>query len=118
MSSSWQRVAWIPAVFLCLITRPAESAGSFRCGNKLITDGDPAEKVLASCGRPSEKTSYTALRPPLVWVGNRPVRVLPGSPIEVLVETWTYNRGTREFIRYLKFRDGRLVHITAGNYGY
>ena len=34
------------------------------------------------------------------------------------VERWVYDRGTRRLVRYLTFRDGRLVAIDEGGYGY
>ncbi len=34
------------------------------------------------------------------------------------IEVWTYNLGRTQFIRYLTFRNGTLVDIKTGGYGY
>ncbi|MEO8308367.1 MAG: DUF2845 domain-containing protein [Pseudomonadota bacterium] len=106
----------IAAAMLALLL--PDLAWAFRCGSKLVVDGDPADKVIAICGSPTEKTSYTALRPPLVWVGNRPVRVLPGGPIEVLVETWIYNLGPHKLMQRVRLEGGYVVEVTALGYGH
>ena len=39
--------------------------------------------------------------------------------VEVVpIETWTYNRGSTQLIRYLTFRNGYLTRIQTGDYGY
>ena len=37
---------------------------------------------------------------------------------EVQIEVWTYNLGSTQFIRYLTFKNGKLVDIRSGGYGY
>jgi hypothetical protein len=36
----------------------------------------------------------------------------------ILVDEWTYNTGPDAFMRYLRFENGKLVEIRAGDYGY
>jgi hypothetical protein len=87
------------------------SAGGFRCGNRLVSGGELIDQVFTRCGEPSFRdfsTEYVSFE------------TAPGIFVtkEVAIETWTYNRGPREFVRYLKFRDGRLDRISEGDYGY
>ena len=35
----------------------------------------------------------------------------------VVIERWVYDRGPRQFVRYLTFEDGVLVAIDEGSYG-
>jgi Protein of unknown function (DUF2845) len=107
----------ILAALVGLLALPGR-AWAFRCGNKLVVYGDSADKVVANCGQPTEKKSYTALRPPLVWYGNHPVRVQPGSAIEVLVETWTYNLGPTKLMQQVRIEGGYVVEVTALGYGH
>jgi len=85
--------------------------GSLRCGNRLVHEGDQMDDVFRRCGAPTFRnfsTEYISFE------------TAPGFFVNkaVAIETWTYNRGPREFTRYLEFRDGALVRITEGNYGY
>jgi hypothetical protein len=116
MRGSWRHDALIPAVLVGLLALP-DLAWAFRCGNKLVLEGDTADKVVAICGRPTERTSYTALRAPLVWVGGRPLRV-PGDAIEVVVETWIYNLGPHKLMQRVRLEDGVVVEVDVLGYGH
>src|SRR3954470_341624 len=76
-------------------------ADDFRCGDRLVSDGDKAELVRDRCGAPSEIRVERKLVPPVVWRNGRPIRV-PGDDREVVVEFWTYNLGPDRLIRQLK----------------
>ena len=90
---------------------PAHAGGGLRCGNRLVNVGDRIDEVFRRCGGPTFRTFS---------IESVSVETSPGVFVtrQVQVETWTLNRGSREFIRYLTFRDGRLVHIDEGDYGY
>jgi hypothetical protein len=92
-------------------------ADAFRCGNRLVTEGDTAGKVLATCGQPTEVTRKPILRPPVIWHNGRPIRV-PGGDLEVIVELWTYNLGPNKFMRRLRLEDGEVKTIETLGYGY
>jgi hypothetical protein len=117
MGASRLRKVLIPvAAWAALLALP-DTAWAFRCGNKLVVDGDTAEMVLARCGQPAERTQYTALRPPVIWYGGRPVRVA-GGPIEVLVETWTFNFGRQKLMQRVRLEAGIVVEVQALGYGH
>lgn len=104
------------AALLALATALAASttagaAGGFRCGNRLVNEGDRLDEVFRRCGEPTFRTFS---------IESVSFETAPGLFVtrQVQVETWTVNRGPREFVRYLTFRDGRLVRIDEGGYGY
>lgn len=92
-------------------SRPAEAGGGFRCGNRLVREGDRIDEVFRRCGEPTFRTFS---------IESVSLETAPGlfATRQVQVETWTVNRGPREFIRYLTFRDGRLIRVDEGDYGY
>lgn len=104
------------------------NAGDFRCGTKLISEGDFKPRVLAECGEPThievwlEERVYDYYAP---YYGNdiyEPERHTYRTPFlvkeHVTVERWTYNLGNHKLIRYLRFENGRLVLVTTGEHGY
>jgi hypothetical protein len=95
----------------------AAAADSFRCGNRLITDGDSAAKVLALCGEPSEVTTTSILRRPVVWRYGRPWYA-SDDLVPVAVEFWTYNLGRQKLMRRLRLEDGLVVEIETLGHGY
>lgn len=95
----------------CIVGAGDAWAGTLRCGNRLVREGDSIEEVHRRCGDPTFRTFSTEL----ISFETASGLVVTKT---VQVERWTYNRGPREFIRYLVFRDGRLARITEGDYGY
>jgi hypothetical protein len=90
------------AIGLCaygLLSSATVRADGMRCGRNLVHDGERTSKVRATCGAPKEATQR--------------VEPLTG----VLHETWTYDFGPREFVRYLHFVNGVLQQIVTGDYG-
>jgi hypothetical protein len=92
-------------------------ADSMRCGSRLITDGDSAGKLRSLCGEPASVSRTSILRPPLIWLNGRPLRVGYGH-VEVPVETWEYNFGPSRLILRVRIEDGRVVDIDTLGYGY
>lgn len=90
---------------------PAGANGGLRCGNRLVNVGDRMDEVFRRCGEPTFRTFS---------IESVSVETAPGLFVtrQVQVETWTINRGPRTFMRYLTFRDGRLVRVDEGDYGY
>jgi hypothetical protein len=106
------------AIFLAavLLAGPA-AADSFRCGTRLVTDGDSASKVQALCGPPTEITRSEILRRPVIWRFGRPY-YLSDELTPVPVEYWTYNLGPAKLMRRLRFEDGLVVEIDTLGHGY
>jgi hypothetical protein len=102
----------------CLIAAALAAAGpaaadSMRCGTRLMTDGDPVDKVEAYCGPPASIERREILRP---WGYQRGVTV--HSTYEVSVELWTYNFGPNKLMYRLRFEDGLLVDVDTLTHGY
>jgi hypothetical protein len=88
----------------------AFGGGSWRCGKRLVLPGMSQGEVLALCGEPDSVSAseVESLR------RHRRSGVVIIEP----VETWTYNPGSKQLVRYLTFRGGDLVRIATGHYGY
>lgn len=103
-----------------LLVSFAPDAHAMRCGNRLISTGDPAVRLVAECGEPVQVTHATAVRRvPLV---QRPdERILYRGGIEyreVAIETWVYNFGPHRFMREVRLEDGRVESIRRLGRGY
>ena len=95
------------------IAGPA-AADSMRCGSKLLTDGDPLDKVEALCGPPTRVERREILRPYYFYRRSLPIH----GAYEVSVEYWTYNFGPHKLMRRLRFEDGLLVDVETLTHGY
>jgi hypothetical protein len=104
----------IPAAFVLLTllsVAPPAAASSWRCGPRLVGVGQTTADVYDLCGEPTDRaarTEYVTVRVSYDVAVTRPV----------VVEQWLYNRGPKQFQRVLTFRDGTLVDIDEGDYGY
>jgi hypothetical protein len=107
------------ALLLLLVTAAAGTAqaDALRCGNKLVTEGDARAEVSNKCGEPTDVDHSTVMVQPTTWVHGRPV-VAGNGLIEVVVETWLYNLGPHQFMRRVRFQDGRVIGIETLGYGY
>ena len=93
------------------------AADSFRCGTRLVSDGDSIDKVAALCGPPTDVQRREVLQQPIHWYHGRPYYTSYG-PVPVPIEYWTYNLGPNKLMRRLKFEDGLLVDVETLTHGY
>ena len=100
-------------------------AHAFRCGTRLISEGDSKFRVLSTCGDPThieiweEERIYRDYRAPRYRDSENHIYRYPAVVKQlVTIERWTYNLGALKFIRYLIFENGSLVEITTGEHGY
>jgi hypothetical protein len=104
------------------------AASTFRCGTQLVSEGDTRAEVIHKCGEPTFVDSweeeliqrdfgvvqeydprtgrYEGYRDPFL------------VKVQVKIELWTYNLGSTQFTRYLRFENGILKEITTGAKGY
>jgi len=107
----------IPRLWLALGTAAllaAAPAHAFRCGTRIITRGDPADKLLRFCGEPVSVQSRVAQRSLVLDLG----RVLPGVVEEVVIEEWTYNLGPHQLMRVVRLENGVVAEVKMLGYGY
>jgi hypothetical protein len=83
-------------------------AFGLRCDGKLIDRGDTKAQVREACGEP------TCIRPPGTLFTEKAGIYWPMAADE----EWVYNLGPRQFIRFLRFYQGKVVHIQYGGYGW
>lgn len=110
--------------FFLTLWLAADTAHALRCSSRVMSLGDPREKVRHFCGEPThierwtEKSVYGYYRSydnddETKWDRYR----YPAAEV-IRVERWTYNFGSTQFIRYLRFENGVLKKIEIGEYGY
>ena len=104
------------AALLALLLLPAVGrADAMRCGSKLISDGDPIEKVLEYCGQPTETQRTWIVRQPRFEYGGQEIP-FPGTD-EVPVDLWTYDFGPNQLMRRIRFVAGKVDSIETLDYG-
>lgn len=114
-------------LFLLLVFFAADPALALRCGNKLVSEGDPMAKVLNFCGDPVSVQQRTIVKQgvPRSRIRNRDLNpfddellINTRSYVEVLVEEWTYNFGPRKFMRVIRFENGLVADVKELRSGY
>ena len=103
-------------VLLALLLLPTlGAADAMRCGSRLISDGDPIEKVREYCGEPSETQRTWIVRQPRFEYGGQDIP-FPGEE-EVPVDLWTYDLGPNKLMRRIRFVAGKVDSIETLEYG-
>lgn len=104
------------AVAVCMISTLMGSVAlaDFSCDGGWVSTDDPTtvftqKKVKSLCGSPSKKKEWT--REILIKHEGYDVKEVTHFSL------WTYNRGSRDLIHYLLFREGVLIEIKEGDYG-
>lgn len=119
----------IIAAAASLLFFAATPALAFRCGNRIVSEGDHYSKVLKYCGEPvgvQERVIYRegVTRPRFRVEGPNGLRYdeevlrYDRSYVEVLVEEWTYNFGPRRLMQLVRFENGFVVEVDRLGYGY
>jgi hypothetical protein len=118
----------LPAI--CALSLLATSpAFAFRCGAKVVAEGDHYSKVLKYCGEPigvQERLIYREGRTrPRVFIDgpnglrvDREVLTYDRSYVEVAVEEWTYNFGPRRLMQLVRFENGFVAEVEQLGYGF
>ena len=98
-----------------LMIASGASADSVRCGSKLITEGDPIEKVREYCGEPTETQRTWMTRQPRFEYGGQEIP-FEGSE-DVPVDLWTYDFGPNKLARRIRFIAGKVDSIETREHG-
>ena len=102
------------ALVTTLLLAASYPAHAFRCGARIITRGDHADKILRFCGEPVSVQSRLSHR----GYVSRQGRFYPGLVEEVVIEEWTYNFGPHQLIRVVRLENGFVADIKYLGYGY
>jgi hypothetical protein len=91
----------------------ARAEGGFRCGSRLVRNGETEDDVAGKCGDPDAVRTWTEQRTEAVWESGHMVE--RSVPIEYV--EWKYDFGRDRLLRYLTFVQGRLKDVRTGEYG-
>ncbi|GAB6910172.1 hypothetical protein DESC_20007 [Desulfosarcina cetonica] len=111
----------ILTTFLLAAPKESNADRAMRCGSRLVMIGDLTTQVEDICGPPDDREQWEE------WRGSARSEYfdyeteryiapkLSMGPIRM--ERWTYNFGSNRFIRYLEFKNGKLIRIETGDKG-
>jgi hypothetical protein len=106
------------AVFVAILAggfpaRADGGLGGFRCGSRIVRNGETQDDVAGKCGDPDAERTWTEVHTESVWENGR--KIERSVPIEYT--EWKYDFGRDRLIRYLTFVQGRLTAVRTGEYG-
>src|SRR5690349_23447910 len=91
------------AAVLILGLLACSPAFAFRCGSKIVTEGDSRAEVSAKCGEPVDVIQLRSVyRRPVIWSHGRPYYIGEDF-MEVPVEACVYNLGPNKLMRRVRF---------------
>ena len=98
------------SIFICLMIvtmdwmlARAIYADSYRCGRKLVREGDSTARLLAQCGQPRFKDS-----------GTEKIRI-NGALTSKRVQRWYYKKSNLSLERIVLIYSGNIVDIKTGD---
>jgi hypothetical protein len=91
----------------------AQAEGGFRCGSRLVRNGETEDDVAAKCGDPDDVRSWTETRTESIWENGHKIE----RSVPVNYDEWKYDFGRDRLLRYLTFTQGRLTAVRTGEYG-
>lgn len=112
----------ITVLLTLLLLLTSQAAFAFRCGNKLVVEGQSEAEVIELCGQPADRKELGFRQVPYI---DRRGGGLAGRPSfdgyfveEVRVTQLVYNFGPRRLMQRLRFENSVLVRIETIGYGY
>jgi len=92
-------------------------AVALECRGRFVAEGDRKFEVRSICGKPAVVQRWK--EETIVFERIEEDLLDPLRTSNLLdVEEWTYNFGTRRFLYFLRFENGRLTRIESGAYGF
>ena len=88
------------------------AAYAFKCGHKLVTEGDYSSDVLARCGEPDSIKTHTEIVTREQSFPNSTPETQQAI-VEIEVEEWVYNFGRSRLQQFLRFENGKLETIQS-----
>ena len=84
------------AIFV-LVMADRGSARTIRCGTEIVSVGDPTIELLQKCGEPDLKE--------LIKTNG------------FIIEKWTYDCGSKRFMKILTLKGGKVHRVEVADYG-
>jgi hypothetical protein len=102
--------------------RAGVADSGFRCGSRVVDEGDHMYEVRDKCGEPDAVTTRIAKRTVKEKVrrslgGGLSEDVTEEREVEVLLDEWVYDLGDRRFVRYVAFENDRVIDVATGQRG-
>ena len=94
------------AIAALLLPFPASADENFRCGNSIASSDMSVDELVRKCGEPTSRSSRTED----VKVRNRDNGLMLKVG-ETLIETWTFDRGSRSAPMVVTIVDGRIKSL-------
>ena len=115
MTTSRSRTIAVVVVIPGFLLANVAWADSFRCGSKVITEGDLIEEVRHYCGEPAATKRTWITRKPRFEYGGQEIP-FEGSE-DVPVDLWTYDFGPNKLMRRIRFVAGKVDSIDTLEHG-
>jgi hypothetical protein len=110
-------LGWLAALFFSLASfgapPAAQADAGFRCGSRLVREGDTEDDVSRRCGKPDAVRTWTEYQNESIWENGHKV----DRSIAVVFDEWKFDFGRDRLIRYATFVQGRLARSRTGGYG-
>jgi hypothetical protein len=112
-----RRVPALAAALLAAVALPVPAPRAddgFSCEGGIVSVGDARIDVLGKCGPATFVESRPEARSE--WYGDRVQGY--ARTVTVLVETWTYDRGSDRLVQHVRLEAGRVTGVRSGGYGH
>lgn len=100
-------LAYLPVMLAALVA--TQPAWAFKCGSRLVREGDRIFEVLEKCGPPIYASRHTEYRDTRFFQYGYTF----GEIVPVEIEEWLYDFGRRRFVQRLLFENGVLVNVQS-----
>jgi hypothetical protein len=107
-------VSMVSLLAVAIAAPEARANGSFRCGKRLVRDGDTEDDVAQKCGDPDASRTWTEVQTEAYYAYGRKLE----RSIPVTYTEWKYDFGRHKLILYITFVQGRAIHVKTGEYGH
>ena len=100
---TWTRTSLTFLLAFLVVLPPAVCADSYRCGRKIVRDGDSVADLLHICGDPLHREQA------------RQYMTVDGRYRKVSVQRWYYQKSARSLEHVVVVHEGRIVSIDVAD---
>ncbi|WP_293936014.1 DUF2845 domain-containing protein [Iodobacter sp.] len=102
-------------ISLCFFASMTAQADSMRCGQQLVSSGDPIFAAEAKCGAPMDKREYSM---PAIYINSKGDKKTDPNKAPIFHQEWTYNFGSDRLMMKIKAIDNKISTIETLGYGH